>query len=71
MLGQRLIDGIECERHMREAKNSLESLYRFVIEKRDGKHCVREMTEGQFSESYDHVYHHLNLAWNTRKIARA
>ena len=53
---------------MREARNSLESLYRFVIEKRDGKHCVCEMTEGQFSESYDHVYHHLNLAWNTRKI---
>lgn len=56
------------ERHMREAKNSLESLYRSVIEKRDCKHCVREMTEGQFSESYAHVYHHLNFAWNTRKM---
>ncbi len=57
------------ERHMREALGSLRSLHEYVLAKQDGLKTERELTEGQFAAEYEHIYHHLNSAWNTRKMS--
>lgn len=57
------------ERHVREALGSLRSLHEYVLARQDGLKTEQELTEGQFAVAYEHIYHHLNFAWNTRKMS--
>jgi len=52
--------------HLNEAMGSLVSVREFAKLKRDGKRAKRAMTEGQLAAEFEHAYHHLNFAWNTR-----
>jgi len=55
--------------HLNEAMGSLASVREFAMLRRDGKRAKRAMTEGQLAAEFEHAYHHLNFAWNTRRMS--
>jgi len=55
--------------HLNEAMGSLAAVREFAMLKRDGKRAKRAITEGQLAAEIGHAYHHLNFAWNTRRMS--
>ena len=62
------------EFHVNEAMQELETLLDSIRQAKDSARCEDKcsnllhwpLTEGAFSVSLEHAYHHLNFAWNGR-----
>lgn len=68
---RRHYDWERVERHLREATGSLEMLRERILELGRTRRFKGKFKDGAIGIEFEHVYHNLNFAWNTRFMSES